>query len=190
MMASKEVNANAIFNLHLSLVLAITATPPPRLSWWGLWSISYPGGSSSAMVQFDGFHISVKASTSRLPSIIRSLMSNALLQTEQAFYNPMVIFAAASMEVNSAEEISLDLDLGCHILYLNRDFLTLRLSLWEWRCTLCMLEPASPGTGHPRRKSAMVYGQQMTWFCSWLERQNEALHDCRPEKWQGALQMA
>ena len=81
------------------------------------------------MVQFDGFHISVKASTSRLLSIIRSLMSKALLQTERAFNNPMVIFAAASMEVNSAEEISLDLDLGCHILYLNKDFLMLRLSL-------------------------------------------------------------
>ena len=139
-MASKEVNANAIFNLHLSSVLAITATPPPRLSWRGLWTISYPGGSRSLMVQSDGFHISVKARTSRPLSIIRSLMSSALLQTERAFNNPTVIFAAASMGVNSAsmgvnsaEDISHDLDLGCHILYLNKDFLTLRLSLWEWR---------------------------------------------------------
>ena len=75
------------------------------------------------------FHISVKASTSSLLSIIRPLMSKALLQTERAFNNPMVIFAAALMEMNSAEEISFDLDLGCHILYLNKDFLTLRLSL-------------------------------------------------------------
>ena len=125
MMASAEVNVNAIFNLHLSSVLAIMATPTPRLSWRGLRTISYPGGSRSAMVQFDGFHISVKASTSRPLSIIRSLMSKALLQTERSFNYPMVIFAAASMEVNSAEEISLDLDLGCHILYLNKDFLTL-----------------------------------------------------------------
>ena len=138
-MASKEVNANVIFNLHLSSVLAITATPPPRLSWQGLWTITYPGGSSSAMVQFDGFHISVKARTSRPLSIIRSLMNNALLQTKRAFNNPMVIFAdasmgvnSASMGVNSAEDISHDLDFGCHILYLNKDFLTLRLSLWEW----------------------------------------------------------
>ena len=92
------------------------------------------------MVQSDGFHISVKARTSRPLSIIRSLMSNALLQTERAFNYPMVIFAAASMGVNSAsmgvnsaDDISHDLDLGCHILYLNKDFLTLRLSLWEWR---------------------------------------------------------
>ena len=185
MMASKEVNANAIFNLHLSSILAITATPPPRLSWRGLWTISYPGVNSSAMVQFDGFHISVKASTSRLLSIIRSLMSKALLQTERAFNNPMVIFAAASMEVNSAEEISLDLDLGCHILYLNKDFLMLRLSLWEWcrylNSAALYLMHAGAGT---------VYGQQMTWFCSWLEMRNEELHDCRPEEWQGALQMA
>ena len=74
--------------------------------------------------------IFLSKSTSRPLSIIRSLMSKALLQTEGAFNNPMVIFAAASTGVNSAEEISHDLDLGRHILYSNRDFLTLRLSLW------------------------------------------------------------
>ena len=123
------------------------------------------------MVQFDGFHISVKASTSRLLSIIRSIMSKAFLQTERAFYNPMVIFAAASIGVNSAEKIWHDLDLGRHIVY-------------------CVLEPASPGTGHPLRKYAMAYGLQMTWFGSWLEMGNETLHDCQPEKGQGALRMA
>ena len=92
------------------------------------------------MVQFDGFHISVKARSSIPLSIFISLMSNALLQTQSACNNPMVIFAdasmgenSASMGVNSAENISHDLDLGCHILYLNKGFLTLRLSLWEWR---------------------------------------------------------
>ena len=87
-------------------------------------------------MQFDGFHISVKASTSRLSSLIGFLRSHgrALLQTERAFDNLMFIFAAASTGVNSAEEISQDLDcFGCHILYLNKDFLTLRLGLWDCR---------------------------------------------------------
>ena len=104
----------------------------PTLSWRGLWTISYRGGSRSAMMQSDGFHISVQARTSRPLSIIISLMSNALLQTEWAFNSPMVIFATASigvnsvsMGVNSAEDISHDLDLGCLILYSNKDFLTL-----------------------------------------------------------------
>ena len=37
------------------------------------------------------------------------------------------------MGANSAEDISHDLDLGCHILYLKKDFLTLPLTLWKWR---------------------------------------------------------
>ena len=62
-------------------------------------------------------------------SIIKYLMSKVLLQTEWAFNNLMVIFAAALVGGNSAEEVSHDLDLGCHISYLNKDFLTVRLSL-------------------------------------------------------------
>ena len=169
----------------------------PRLLLPHTYPISYPGGSSSAMVQFDGFHISVKASTSRLLSIIRSLMSKALLQTERAFNNPMVIFAAASMKVNSAEEISLDLDLCCHILYLNRDFQTLWLSLWQWRRDLnsAALYLMHAGAGIARDwppSEEICHGVWATveWFCSWLEMRNEALHDCRPEEWQGALRMA
>ena len=61
-------------------------------------------------------------------SIIRDLMNKALLQTEPAFNNLMVIFAAALVGGNSAEVVSHDLDLGCHISYFNKDFLTLRLS--------------------------------------------------------------
>ena len=109
----------------------------------------------------NGAHFHVYTSTSWLLSKIKSQMSKALLQTEQAPNDLMVIFPATSMGVNSAEEISPEFDLGCHILYLNKNLLTFWLSLWEWCRDLNSLALYLRRTA---RDWPSVYGLQMDWF--------------------------
>ena len=185
-------------NLHLSPVLALfVASPPCLVSCRGLWAISYPGGRRSVIAKLGWFNKLTKISIIKHLSKITFLMDRALYQTEWKFKYPIAISAAADTRVDSVKEILHDLDLDCHIPYLNDDFLTLPLNSYEWHR---YLNSSTQRLGYTR--ALIAYNSSFLGQCcrgegaaiarcdNWLVLGKQALHHCLPKEGKGTLPMA